>query len=139
MESKLNNRLLEAVTFENLQEVEKTLKEGALVSVYENWPIKIAAHTGNLSILKLLIDNGADPKANQSESLRVAAEHGHLEAVKYLISRGAEVDAKYDSALKRAKRGKHTEVYNFLKLCKRTDSLSKMLVRKVLENVNKGE
>lgn len=55
------------------------------------------AANGNLSMIKLLVQEGAPVNATNSTGetpLHLAARFGHLEAVKYLISAGAMVNVK---------------------------------------------
>ena len=44
-----------------------------------------AASSGNLDLLKLLIQCGSDPHIEDDAALRTAAYHGYLEMVKYLV------------------------------------------------------
>ncbi|CAG9466323.1 unnamed protein product [Pedinophyceae sp. YPF-701] len=62
-------------------------------------PIHGAAETGNLEIVRYLVENGADVNAldNDDETaLHEAAEDGHLEVVKYLIAVGVDPDIRND-------------------------------------------
>lgn len=85
-------------------------------------PLIEAAATGDLEMLRDLIDAGAD--VNESvispeprTALNAAARHGHLAAVKILLDAGAEVDkvARGDAtALIDAARGGHVDVVELL-------------------------
>ena len=59
-------------------------------------PIQIAAERGDLQIVELLLDSGADPDGGTVNygwsALQLAAHWGHTEIVELLISRGAVVD-----------------------------------------------
>ena len=64
---------------------------------YGSLPIHLAATSGDLESVKLLIDNGADVKAPNklnSTCLHGAAAIGHVEIMKLLLSNGADPDAK---------------------------------------------
>ena len=57
--------------------------------------LNIAAHNGNLAVLQVLLDAGADIYHNDKASvtaLHAAAAQGRLELVRELIARGAPVD-----------------------------------------------
>jgi ankyrin repeat protein len=59
----------------------------------EMTPLSLAAIGGDLAMLKLLLDSGADLDrgGNTATALYFAAASGHEEVVKYLLKRGAKV------------------------------------------------
>ena len=62
---------------------------------YLSTNLRTAARTGNLRVLKQMINKGADMNMNDyvdKTALMLAAENGHLEAVKLLINAGADVN-----------------------------------------------
>lgn len=62
-----------------------------------NQPLHAAATSGHAEIVGLLLDGGADPRAEQSgqwTALHGAAERGHAAVVALLVERGAEVAAR---------------------------------------------
>ena len=64
-----------------------------------------AAAQGQVPVLKILLDGGADVNAaatapTPGPALEWAARHGHLEAVKLLLGRGARVDPAFPAALR---------------------------------------
>lgn len=73
-------------------------------------PLHLAAHYGNLDIVKILIDHGADLEAVSNNAIAntpisAAAWGNHLNIVEYLLERGAKVDAQNawgSTALRRA-------------------------------------
>ena len=75
-----------------------------------------AAKKGYLSLVKEVLDRGADIHAPQGgdKALRLAAEHGHLEVVKLLLDRGADIHAQNDYALRWAARNGHLDVVELL-------------------------
>lgn len=68
----------------------------------KNTPLHLMAGAGNLSIVKLLIENGADINAKDSYGiwtpLYSAVAGNHLEIAKYLVDKGAEINIKNDLA-----------------------------------------
>lgn len=73
------------------------IKMNADVNVYDNagaTPLHIAARKGNLALVKLLVENGADPAIGMSKShhspgetpLLAAQKAGHKAVVEYLLS-----------------------------------------------------
>lgn len=83
-------------------------------------PISVAAHKGNVAIMKLLIDHGAVVNAvnsSGSTALIQAAHFGHLEAVKLLLAHNANADfanVKGTTALMRASQEGHVEISRVL-------------------------
>ncbi|MBU1742758.1 MAG: ankyrin repeat domain-containing protein, partial [Proteobacteria bacterium] len=56
-----------------------------------------AARYGNLKIVRMLLDRGADPNARDelgNTALHAAARHSTLPVVKLLVARGARVDVR---------------------------------------------
>jgi ankyrin repeat protein len=61
-------------------------------------PLHIAAGKGNVSVARLLIQNGAEVNAKLSDngftSLHLAAGNGHEKVAELLIAKGADINAK---------------------------------------------
>nr|KAG5701548.1 hypothetical protein BaRGS_024798 [Batillaria attramentaria] len=99
---------------EGRADVNKTRKLG-LVS-----PIVLACALGYLPIVKLLIENGADPNfviRGRERPIHHAAKEGHSEIVEYLLSKGAlidEADEGGDTALLHAARYGHARCLQVL-------------------------
>ncbi|AKI80641.1 putative ankyrin repeat protein [Acanthamoeba polyphaga mimivirus] len=70
--------------------------------------------TGNLNMVKYLIDLGADIKSDNNSAVIYASKNGHLEVVEYLVSQGANIRANKDLAVRWAFRKGHIEVVEFL-------------------------
>lgn len=99
--------LSEVVKTENIDLIRLSIELGASVNdeecgIYDDeTPLSIACSTGNLEIVKLLLDSGAwtDTEKDDYESLNplmCAVVRGNIEIVKLLIERGANVDVIRD-------------------------------------------
>lgn len=91
--------LQDAVNANDIVAVKAALDAGATINetrAYGGHILLAAAQHGNLEILRVLLDRGADPKAHHEGFTPVmqAAIQGHTEAVRFLISRGADVNAR---------------------------------------------
>ena len=90
----------EALRDGNVKVVKKFLDTDAGVSdVYFGWSaLQIAANKGQLEVVKLLIDRGANidyqHPISKNTALHLAALSNHPEVVEYLISKGADVNIK---------------------------------------------
>src|ERR1041384_3884061 len=80
--------------------IEKLLKAGADVNEpgpNGESPLMLAARSGNVDAIKVLIDHKADvngkDKLRGTTPLMWAAEQGHASAMKFLIEHGADVSA----------------------------------------------
>ena len=106
----INEKLLESIFNEDLEQVKECLAQGANVN-YDNGksyepPIILVSINGNLEIAKLLIQHGADvnnksyfgsERQYYTTALNQSAHKGHLEHLeiaKLLIQHGADVNAK---------------------------------------------
>jgi tetratricopeptide (TPR) repeat protein len=104
-----------------------------------------AASSGNLELVKLLLEKGANPTVKDKDGstpLMFAARVGNLEIVKLLLARGARLEAsdKYGrTALDIASDQKHTEVAQLLSArtakpaVKRSDSAQRQMLKECLE------
>ncbi len=90
----------EALQNGDIKLVKKMLATDAGVNdVYFGWSaLQIAANKGQLEIVKLLIDKGANINyqhpISKNTALHLAALSNYPEVVKYLISKGADVNIK---------------------------------------------
>jgi len=94
--------------------IQKLIDEGADPKVNDSNGLRWAARNGHLDIVKVLIDKGAEPSAYNSHALQLAARNGHLEIVKLLIDNGADPTANCSCALRFAAENGHLEIVNLL-------------------------
>ncbi len=86
-----------------------------------NWPsdynynkvrgLQSASALGNLTVVKYLIEQGADIHADNNAALRYATYNGHLPVVRFLVENKADI---YDPVLRHACWGCHLPVIEFL-------------------------
>jgi ankyrin repeat protein len=77
-----------------------------------DYPIYTAAIAGRADNIQVLINHGVD--ANDQKALIGAINNGHLEATKILIENGADPTANNDNALYKAISWGHNEIINYL-------------------------
>jgi len=73
-----------------------------------------ASASGELQLVKWLLQNGLDIHARHEQSLSLAALNGRLEVVKYLVEQGADIHALDDHALRNAARYGYLKVVKYL-------------------------
>ena len=70
------------------------IERGARINVHSlgqhHTPLDLAARAGDLEMVELLVDNGAN--VNNHKPLHLASEKGHLEIVTYLVEHGANLN-----------------------------------------------
>jgi len=84
--------------------VERELAAGAPVEGPAAWndpdtPLIVAAGSGQVEVMEILLKNGADVNRQSNigwSPIGLAARHCHLEAVKFLVSHGAEANLNFD-------------------------------------------
>src|SRR3990170_477435 len=106
------------VTLGNYKKSEETYKNiyKKFVKLTLDKQLREASERGYLSLVKLLLDRGADIHAPQGgdEALKRAANNGHLDVVKLLLDRGADIHAGTDYALQLAALYGHLDVVKLL-------------------------
>lgn len=85
----------------NVKKVKQYLDSGDtnVNDVFFAWsPLQIAANKGQLPLVKLLVEKGADLNyvhpVTRMNALHMAASSNHPQVVKYLVSKGIDLDAK---------------------------------------------
>ncbi|OZB59200.1 MAG: hypothetical protein B7X39_14125 [Lysobacterales bacterium 14-68-21] len=67
--------------------------EGKSYTFTDGVPLRMAAQYGDVAMIQLLVDSGADINAGMNTALYHAAREGHLDSLNLLIKAGADVDA----------------------------------------------
>ncbi|BCS82725.1 ankyrin repeat protein [Cotonvirus japonicus] len=98
----------------NVETFETMKNLGINLRVADDKALRWASEKGHLSIVKFLIDNGADIHVLDNEPVRLAAEHGHIEIVEFLVNLGANVKADNNYAIRFASERGHLSVVDFL-------------------------
>lgn len=116
--------LFEAVRSENKDVVAQLLKNTVRVDargLNAETPLFIAAQLGNVGIIKLLIDHGANIEARKGANFKTplyeATSEGHMKAVKLLLQEGANIECICEGGatpLLEASRRGHEAVVEFL-------------------------
>lgn len=96
----------------NLEVIKRLIEEGANPKADESYALRWAANNGHLEITKLLLPM-SDPKDHVSEALRYAAMDGHLEIVKLLLP-VSDPKAFNSFALRWAAMNGHLEIVKLL-------------------------
>ena len=99
--SQPSERLRRAAIKGDVDSVKTLLKTGANVNfIAGGWTILMfVAREGHTEIAKILLDNGADPSAkdtNGATALTISAEHGNVKIIKLLLAKGADIDVRND-------------------------------------------
>lgn len=96
------NQLLSAVNHQDLQGVERLLREHPQLDINYRTPrtgqsaLLNAVSTGDPQLVRMLLRHGANPSLgsnDQQTPLIIAAHHGYVEIVQLLIAAGANVNA----------------------------------------------
>jgi Ankyrin repeats (3 copies) len=115
-------RLEKAIDANDIETVRNLINEGVELNyIYDLPPLARAASLGNVEMVKLLIESGADINLQMEDegdtALMIAALYNHLEAVKILVEAGADVNiGNYygTKAVVMAATNAHEDVYNYL-------------------------
>ena len=86
--------LTRAAEANHLSIVRALLDHGADVNARQNSALVAAAENGNVQMVRLLLDKGANIERDGGYALRSAAQKGHIEVVQELVRRGVDVDAR---------------------------------------------
>ncbi|KAJ1551709.1 hypothetical protein HK096_003711 [Nowakowskiella sp. JEL0078] len=77
-------------------------------------PIRCAAVTGSLELVKWLHSSGADIRANSDHAIRRAAKLGHLNLLRWLYKQGGDIRVKDDKPFRNAAKHGHIDVVQWL-------------------------
>ena len=111
--SYLTWRMLEACDLSIFEDVPELLEKGADLHASHDMALAQASR-GCLSLVKLLVEKGADVRSAGDRPLRTAASHGQLSIVKYLHEKGADLNVANGEALMFAARHGHPSVVHYL-------------------------
>jgi ankyrin repeat protein len=73
----------------NIEVVKHLVELGADIHSDDNSVLRYSVYNNHLEVVKYLVEQGADIHAGNNISLRVSAYKGYLEIVKYLVEQGA--------------------------------------------------
>lgn len=128
-EARLTAQLTSAAYDGDLQKVEALLAQGAnplRADMHRSTPLYQAAQNGHASVVKVLLEHGADPNSRSWEikesPLMMAASDGSREVVDLLLAAGADLfasvlgdDNRLYTAVDDARYGGHKELAKYLK------------------------
>ena len=107
----LNQKLIEAAKSGNLEVVKYLVENGADIHAEKDYALRLAAYNGHLDVVKYLVEKGVNIHADGDYSLKLATVNGNLEVVKYLVEKGADIYKNDDESLKMA--SNHLEVLKY--------------------------
>ncbi len=112
MPTNLNDALADAAKAGLIDVVKQLLDEGVDPRADSSWALQYAAQSGQLEIIKLLLPTSND-KVYRSRALQDAAECGHLEIVRLLLP-VSDPNICDSRALQYAAQNRHLEVVRLL-------------------------
>lgn len=135
--------LFQAVKNRNFSDVEKHIRSGALLDSKRSESgtvLHYAAWKGHDNIVKLLLENGANPNAtckNQITPLHYAAKFGHSKVVLTLLSKGAIYNALSDNGKTPADLSEDSKISSLFIII--NDSFKKVIDgnHRLVQNINR--
>lgn len=112
-EDNVNKLLIDAST-DNQVDVLGVLIELGTDANSKNKAIQVAAHNGNVEIIKMLIAASADVTANKNKALQVSSSMGNAQVVKLLIEAGAGVSSEKSWPLYISSKKGHIDIVKLL-------------------------
>lgn len=109
-----NSLLLNAAETGELSLVKHALYNGADLHYDDDGALSFASRSGRLNVVKWLVENGANIHADNDLPLGWASQSGHLDVVKYLVENGADIHADFEYALTEAAEEGHLNVVKYL-------------------------
>ena len=95
----INKQFIESSRYGYSSIVKLLIDLGANIHAQDDQAIIFASRNGYLSVVKLLIDSGADIHAQDNDAIIWASCRGHLPVVKILIKSGADIRAQNSDAI----------------------------------------
>lgn len=100
-----NERLMDAVFLEDVDEIMSAIKDGADINYIKpttgSTPLSMAVYNRSNDIVRVLIDNGADPNIKDSGDVGInasplhwAVDKDNIEIIKILLDAGADANSK---------------------------------------------
>jgi len=106
--------LREAVKNGNLDIVKVLIEGGADIHAFKNEALRLAIKNNHNTITKVLVNNGADIHIEEDLGFRMAAKEGNFEMVNFFFKSGANIYAGNDYALRWSITNNHVEIVKFL-------------------------
>ncbi len=107
--------LYEAVRHGHANVAQALIESGAKVEARGDVLVKMAAASGNVDILKLLGENGADVARDGGVfAVRMAASRGHMQVMQLLLAHGVDVCVNEGEALRIAAQNGHLDIVKLL-------------------------
>jgi len=94
--------LMYACKYGDVSRVKLFIEEDVDIHFDNDYALRLASSHGHLNVMQYLVEQGADIHANDDMAVRYAAEKGHLYIVQYLIEQGADIHANDDMAVRYA-------------------------------------
>ena len=98
----------------DLTVIKELIDEGANIHADDDYALRLASYDGHLDIVEFLVEKGANIHACDDYALQLASKYGHLDIVKFLVDRGADVHADDDYAVRGASGNGHLDIVKFL-------------------------
>lgn len=91
--SEIDKQLIDAVTRRQLALADLAIRQDADVNAGDNTPLYIAAGQGDIPMMHILVNHGAELDNLLQSPLHTAALNGRLEAVEWLVEHGAGINS----------------------------------------------
>jgi hypothetical protein len=98
----------------HLSVVKLLLESGANVHADDNDAIILASQNGHLDVVKLLLEYGSDVHEQNNYAIQYASQNGHLYVVKLLLESGADIHANDNYAIRMESKYGHLDVVKLL-------------------------
>ncbi|MCK5605114.1 ankyrin repeat domain-containing protein [Candidatus Pacearchaeota archaeon] len=122
----------------NVDMVKLLLDNGADVESFDNRAIRWASQSGRYEVVKLLIKYGANIHSSNNSALKDASYYGHYEVVKLLLDNGDDAHFYYKTELRLAKKSSHDDVVELLESHIKLKSNSKSYTNFILRAITRS-